>query len=97
MKHLRTVEANPHTKILAWWFSLTKREFEYLQATNRPNSSPSENSTVVTYDYGRWDLKDSKKFLLVRNNQYGTYAISYISFTDPTLEIQNLLGTTLYG
>lgn len=94
MKFQRKIQANPHTKILAWWFALTKEEFNSIQANNKPNSSPSESSSIVSYNYGRWDQRDSIKFMLVKDNIHNTYSISYISFEDPTEKIK---GTTLNG
>lgn len=92
MKFQRKIQANPNTKILAWWFALTQEEFNSIQANNKPNFTPSEKSTVVSYTYGDWSVKDSTKFMLVKDNLQGRYSITYISFTDPTEKIIELIS-----
>ncbi|OED34251.1 hypothetical protein AB832_07800 [Flavobacteriaceae bacterium (ex Bugula neritina AB1)] len=90
MKFLRKIEANPHTKILAWWFALSKEEFNSIKFKQKSNFIPSEKSTVITYTYGRWDLVHSEKYQLVKDNVHNTYSICYISYENPIKLINKL-------
>ena len=41
MQLIKETEANPNTKILAWWYKIIKQEFENIKRKSEFNNSPT--------------------------------------------------------
>lgn len=71
MKFIRKVEANPHTKVQAHWYQISKKEFEQIKSSNKALNSPSERfSKNITYWYSNFHLM---------KNESGNYFLVYFS------------------
>ena len=68
MQHIKTIEANPNTKVKANWYNVNKEEFKQIAKVGIESTSPAPHPNGITYQ--KLSLKNGNILFRFFDNTY---------------------------